>query len=183
MFRSNWGLRFFLKSNFALRKRERKFSSKPSKKRKRKEVIDFQSRTFLLWPLGNRLESIQYFYLKVGIQTMWMKFYSICISTNLCECTYVTNNEKNKLIWFIDVSLQYLQAIRQYYLQLFVVHICFFKSPRLIPGSIRIGMDLLPNQIKLASWACAVLFGFSCAYDGGGAPGNQKYEILMCCEF
>ena len=39
---------------------------------------------------------------------------------------------------------------------------------------ISIGMDLLQDQIKLASWTCAVLFGFACAYDGGGGPGNKK---------
>ena len=44
---------------------------------------------------------------------------------------------------------------------------------------ISIGMDFLPNQIKLASWTCPVLFGFACAYDGGGGPGNNKKKYFM----
>ena len=50
---------------------------------------------------------------------------------------------------------------------------------------ISIGMDFLPNQIKLASWTCPIWFGFVCTYDGGGGPGNNleknmnKYNIYQ----
>ena len=44
---------------------------------------------------------------------------------------------------------------------------------------ISIGIDFLPNQIKLASWTCPVLFGFAFAYDGGGGPGNNNKKYSM----
>ena len=43
---------------------------------------------------------------------------------------------------------------------------------------VSIAMDFLPNQIKLASWTCPVLFGFAWAYDGGGGPGNNKKYFM-----
>ena len=42
---------------------------------------------------------------------------------------------------------------------------------------ISIGMDLSPNQIKLASpSSCFVWFLWS--YGGGGGPGNQKWDYM-----